>query len=105
VDHRVLIVEDEEVLRQSLARYLAGRGLAVAVAGSLAEARMALAGGAFEAVVLDVGLPDGDGLDLLERAGAGRALVVSGAPDPARYARHGVVHHLAKPLDLRRVLE
>ena len=30
---------------------------------------------------------------------------VSGAPDPARYARRGVVHHLPKPLDLHRVHE
>lgn len=105
MEHRVLIVEDEDVLRQSLASYLAGRGLAVALASNLADGRAALAGGAFDAVVLDVGLPDGDGLDLLERAGPGRALVVSGAPDPARYALRGVVHHLSKPLDLGRVLE
>lgn len=105
MEHRVLIVEDEAVLRQSMATYLAARGLAVAAASNLADARAALASGAFDAVVLDVGLPDGDGLDLLEPAGAGRALVVSGAPDPARYARRGVVHHLPKPLDLGRVLE
>jgi DNA-binding response OmpR family regulator len=105
VANRVLIVEDEDVLRQVMARFLAGRGLVVAAVASLGEAREALAAGPFDALVLDVGLPDGDGLDLLERAGAARALVVSAAPDPARYARRGVVHHLPKPLDLRRVLD
>ena len=34
-----------------------------------------------------------------------RALVVSAAPDPARFERRGVRHHLPKPLDLRRVAE
>jgi DNA-binding response OmpR family regulator len=105
VETRVLIVEDEATLRRSLAVYLEARGLAVAQAGSLAEARAALTVRAFDALVVDVGLPDGDGLELLEAAGARRALVVSAAPDPARYARHGVLHHLAKPLDLARVAE
>lgn len=105
METRVLIVEDEATLRRSLAVYLAGRGVAVAEAGSLAEARAALACGCFDALILDVGLPDGDGLELLAAAGVRRALVVSAVPDPARYARHGVVHHLAKPLDLQRVLE
>jgi len=102
---RVLIVEDDILLRRTLAAYLAGRGLRVVEAGSLAEARSELQVRCFDALVLDVGLPDGDGLDLLEAAGAGRALVVSAAPDPARYARRGVLHHLRKPVDLLRLVE
>lgn len=105
METRVLIVEDEATLRRTLAAYLAGRGIAVVEAGSLAEARDALRARVFDALVLDVGLPDGDGLDLLELAGAWRALVVSAAPDPARFERRGVRHHLPKPLDLRRVAE
>ena len=77
METRVLIVEDEATLRRSLAVYLAGRGVAVAEAGSLAEARAALACGCFDALILDVGLPDGDGLELLAAAGVRRALVVS----------------------------
>jgi DNA-binding response OmpR family regulator len=101
----VLIVDDEKTLRGSLARYLEGRGVAVAQAGSLAEARSLLAGRAFDALIVDVGLPDGDGLDLLESSGARRALVISARPELARYARRGVLHHLPKPLDLHAVLE
>jgi DNA-binding response OmpR family regulator len=102
---KVLIVDDERTLRESLARFLEGRGVAVAQAGSLAEARRLLSGRAFDALIVDVGLPDGDGLDLLETAGPRRALVISALPEPARYARRGVLHHLPKPLDLRSVLE
>jgi DNA-binding response OmpR family regulator len=101
----VLIVEDETLLRRALATYLERRGAVVAQAGSLAEARAALAARAFDALVLDVGLPDGDGLALLGHASVERALVVSAVPDPARYAELGVRHHLPKPLDLAHVAE
>ena len=97
---RVLIVEDEIGLRCRLARYLEGRGLAVSQAGSLAEAETLLDREEFDAVVLDVGLPDGDGLTLLTRSPAERSLVITANPDPERFERCGVVHHLAKPLDL-----
>ena len=99
-ERRVLIVEDEERLRCYLAMSLEGDGVQVEQAGSLAEARSLLARLHFDAVVLDVGLPDGDGLTLLERAPAGRALVITANPDLERFARVGVQHHLTKPLDL-----
>jgi DNA-binding response OmpR family regulator len=105
VETRVLIVEDEPTLRTALAAYLALRGVAVAEAGSLAQARSQLAGASFDALVVDVGLPDGDGLDLVAAAGAERALVISALPDPARYARRGIRHHLAKPFELGALLE
>ncbi len=97
---RVLIVEDEIGLRRWLASYIEGRGLAVVQVGSLAEAEVELDREAFDAVVLDVGLPDGDGLTLLSRSSAERSLVITANPDLARFERCGVVHHLAKPLDL-----
>ncbi len=97
---RVLIVEDEVGLRSCLATYLETRGVEVAEAGSLAEAERLLDHRAFDAVVLDVGLPDGDGLTLLERSPAERSLIITANPDLVRFARCGVVHHLAKPLDL-----
>lgn len=99
-ERRVLIVEDEERLRCYLAMSLEGDGVLVEQAGSLAEARVLLARLRFDAVVLDVGLPDGDGLTLLERSPADRALVITANPDPARFAKVGVLHHLTKPLDL-----
>ena len=98
---RVLIVEDEIGLRRSLARYLEDRGLEVTQAGCISEAEGLLDQIAFDAVVLDVGLPDGDGLTLLARLPAERSLVISVEADPERLERCGVLHFLAKPLDLR----
>jgi len=99
-ERRVLIVEDEERLRCYLAMSLEGQGVQVEQAGSLAEARSLLERLSFDAIVLDVGLPDGDGLTLLERSPPERALVITANPDPERFAKVGVLHHLTKPLDL-----
>jgi DNA-binding response OmpR family regulator len=63
---RVLLVEDEEPLRRILARNLARRGYQVTEAGSAAEAIALLrAGEPFEALLLDVNLPDQTGWDVL----------------------------------------
>jgi CheY-like chemotaxis protein len=67
---RVLLVEDDE-LNQALVRAILARsanpvlrGAQLATAGSLAQARTALAAGAIDIVLLDMRLPDGSGLDL-----------------------------------------
>jgi DNA-binding response OmpR family regulator len=102
---QVLVVEDEPRLRSCLSGYLKRHGWRVTEAGSLAEANALLLARVFDAAVLDVGLPDGDGLELLARTGPQRSLVVSARPDTRRYASRGVVHHLPKPLDLITVAE
>jgi DNA-binding response OmpR family regulator len=62
---RVLLVEDDEMLSASLAEQLAQEGdYAVVTAGDCATARAAAGDGLYEFVILDVGLPDGDGRDL-----------------------------------------
>ncbi len=61
----LLVVDDEETFRRLTARELAKSGYAVTDAGTLDEARHALANQHFQLVVLDVRLPDGNGLDLL----------------------------------------
>jgi DNA-binding response OmpR family regulator len=101
---RVLIVEDERTLRRALVAFLRSKEIEVSEAGSLVEARAWLARGSFDVVVLDVGLPDGDGLSLLAAVGAQRSLVMSATPDPLRFAECGVRHHLAKPVDLQQLL-
>ncbi len=62
---RILIVEDEMLVRGSCGRALRSRGFQVDTAASLREARSKLTLHSFAAVLLDRGLPDGDGLDLV----------------------------------------
>ncbi len=59
---RLLIVEDNQRLALLLADGLQRRGFACDTAHSLAEAESALAVAAYDVIVLDLGLPDGDGL-------------------------------------------
>ncbi|MCC6740392.1 MAG: response regulator [Planctomycetia bacterium] len=62
---RVLVVDDSLTVRSDLDEALTGAGFDVTLAGTLAEARHRLATGKSDLVVLDVLLPDGDGVDLL----------------------------------------
>lgn len=58
---RILIVEDNRKLAGLLAEALTRRGFSCDVAHSLADAELAMSLGTFDALVLDQGLPDGDG--------------------------------------------
>ncbi|MGC8469814.1 MAG: response regulator [Acetobacteraceae bacterium] len=62
---RVLVVEDEPELRELVRAALARAGFAVDAAGTVADADESLRMAAYDAVVLDLGLADGDGLTLL----------------------------------------
>lgn len=65
---RLLVVDDHPIFRSGVRNALADSGdyESVAEAGSVREAREALAGGGFGLVVADLGLPDGSGFDLVE---------------------------------------
>ncbi|MBN9579256.1 MAG: response regulator transcription factor, partial [Alphaproteobacteria bacterium] len=59
---RVLLVDDDAMLRSSLAEQLAVEGdYSPVEAANCAEARTAATDGLYEFIILDVGLPDGDG--------------------------------------------
>ncbi len=66
----VLVVEDEKQIRDVLRRYLERDGFAVLVTGSGAQAIELLSGGAVDLAVLDLGLPDVDGTEVLRHARA-----------------------------------
>lgn len=67
-NHRsVLICEDEEVIRRSLAELLASEGYVVSPASTMTEAVQLAMSNDFDVAVCDVMLPDGDGVDLLKR--------------------------------------
>ncbi len=59
----ILILEDDGVLRKHLARLLGRRGFDVTTTASVSEFRRTLTSSRFTAVLLDLSLPDGDGVD------------------------------------------
>ena len=63
---RVLVVEDDAVLRESTCRLLAGDEVETVAVGTGAEALAALENAAFDCMVLDLSLPDRSGFELLE---------------------------------------
>jgi DNA-binding response OmpR family regulator len=62
----VLVVEDDELIASSLARALATQGYEVEVAGTVAAALRHVRDGRADLVLLDLGLPDGDGIEVCE---------------------------------------
>ena len=62
----VLIVEDEDDLRQTVAEALEADGFQVAQSPDAAGAFERLKSFAFDAIVIDLRLPDADGMDVLE---------------------------------------
>ena len=78
---RVLVIEDDEGIAAGLRTHLAQQGCAVDLCGTLAEGWAALQAEPFDLLLLDLGLPDGDGSVLLRRlraAPAGRLPDASG---------------------------
>ena len=59
----LLLIDDDARLTRMVGDYLRTQGFDVDTAGTLADGRMRLASGAYDALVLDLMLPDGDGLD------------------------------------------
>jgi DNA-binding response OmpR family regulator len=84
---KILIVEDERKVSRFVERALGEQAYTTHVAESCAAARDALAESPFDAVVLDLGLPDGDGLDLLREwraSGFNEPVLILSARDAVR---------------------
>lgn len=107
---RVLLVEDHHDTGTQLKRLLVRRGYTVTLSSSVAEARAEMESGTdFDVLVSDIGLPDGEGLELMQpfqsaagdRPTAGIALSGYGmAEDIAQSEQAGFDYHLTKPVDI-----
>jgi len=64
VSQRLLLVDDDQRLTDMLGEYLRRNGFAVESVSTLAQGRVRLGQGSYDALLLDLMLPDGDGLDL-----------------------------------------
>jgi len=102
---RVLVVEDEDLTRQAIALGLRHEGLVVAEAADGAACLAQLKLAAFDLVVLDLGLPDLDGLrlaaELRHRSRLGLIVVTRRAAVEARIEALdiGADDYLVKPVD------
>jgi DNA-binding response OmpR family regulator len=107
---RILLVEDDARLAAMVADYLGEAGLHVATAASGAEAQRQLRRGGYDAVVLDLMLPDMDGLDLCRRVRAESAipvLMLTARGDPLDRViglELGADDYLPKPFEPRELL-
>ncbi len=63
---RVLVIEDDYAMRESIRALLVGDGVEIVAVGTLADTHAQIAQGAFDCIVTDLTLPDGTGYDLLE---------------------------------------
>jgi PAS domain S-box-containing protein len=106
---RLLVVEDHQDTAVQLKRLLTRRGYSVELASSVAGAMELMQGTDFDVLVSDIGLPDGEGLQLMQpfiqaagsRSTAGVALSGYGmAEDIAQSEKAGFDYHLTKPVDI-----
>ncbi|MBN2194062.1 MAG: sigma-54-dependent Fis family transcriptional regulator [Polyangiaceae bacterium] len=107
----ILIVDDEPAILSTLKKALSLEGYSVEVAGGVGVAEERLAKRSFDVLLLDVSLPDGDGVTLLERQRAAGnevpAIMMSGHAtiDAAiRATRLGALDFLEKPVNSDRLL-
>lgn len=105
---QVLVVDDEPDLRTLYELTLLREGYRVEAAGTLAEAWQLLQARRFDAVITDMRLPDGLGLDLLQGMGAQqrseRCVVMTAygsAENAVEALKAGAFDYLTKPVDLK----
>jgi len=103
----VLVVDDDELVLSTLASLLESRGHRFTCVQDIASATKALAAESYDAVLLDMYLPDGEGLAVLDRAleiEPAPAVIMMTARAEVRFAvdaiRRGAADFLEKPLDL-----
>jgi DNA-binding NtrC family response regulator len=108
----VLIVDDEETARNFISEALRDAGYEAIEAGTLKEANKAIDKGVGDIILLDVMLPDGSGLSLLDRLALENPrppvilITAFGEVDIAVDAmKKGALDFLQKPLDLDRLLQ
>ncbi len=106
----VLIVEDDEAALFGYERFLSKSGFHIRAASNLAEARNVLQGERFQAMLLDLKLPDGNSIDWIPDIKATRPelpiIVITGTsdiPTAVKAMKNGAENFLTKPLEMDHV--
>ncbi len=104
---RILLVEDHEPTRTALAHLLVRRKYHVETAACVEEARALASKGTFQFIISDIGLPDGNGYDLMtefHKRYQLRGIALTGygtEKDIDRSRNSGFVAHLTKPVSMQ----
>ena len=107
---RVLVVDDDPDIVQLLLRYLGGHGFQIAIAADGAQLRAAMTAASPDLVLLDLGLPDEDGLSLLRHLQTQwrvPVIVISGRGESVERVvglELGADDYVTKPFDFRELL-
>jgi DNA-binding NtrC family response regulator len=104
---KILLIEDEAGTRFGFVRYLSLAGYDVTEAENLSCAGRLYSSQKFDAVIIDINLPDGSGLDLIEKIRQGSSeisiIIITGAGDipiAVDAMRKGADNFLTKPVDM-----
>ncbi len=103
--YRILLVEDHEPTLAVLSKLLRQKGHDVFTAANVKSALVLAAGHSFDVVVSDIGLPDGDGIEMMLQLTSEyglRGIALSGygmAEDFAKTQEAGFLAHLVKPVN------
>jgi DNA-binding response OmpR family regulator len=106
----LLVVDDDAEIRAMISRYFGTHGFKVSSAGDGAALRAAIAAETIDIVLLDLGLPREDGLELtrwLRERWRGAIIIVTGRGDSVDRVvglELGADDYVAKPFDLRELL-
>jgi two-component system response regulator AtoC len=106
---RAFVVDDDKDTRDALAERLADDGFDVVVADSFTSASREIGARTFDLALLDLELPDGDGLqlfELLKRTSVAEVVFITGHGTLGTAVdafRSGAADYLAKPVDLKRL--
>jgi two-component system nitrogen regulation response regulator NtrX len=111
--NHILIVDDEAEIRESLGEILKEDGYAVTSTATASEALVLLRDASYDVMLLDIWLPDRDGLDVLTEI---RSLAIESTPEVIIISGHGTIEtavratklgafdFLEKPLSIDRTL-
>ena len=99
---RILVVEDESVIRKALRRLLERNGYEISEASSVAEAERGNDLGAYDLIISDLRLPGAPGTDLIAKAGPVPVLIMTSYASlrsAVDSMRMGAADYIAKPFD------
>jgi DNA-binding NtrC family response regulator len=107
VNPKILLIDDELSIQFGYQKYLGKSGYEVKAVSTVADARMMLTTGRFDVVLLDLNLPDGNGIDLIAETRRHipeiALVVITGAgdiPTAVKAMQLGADHYLTKPVDM-----